>query len=457
MKKIGLSLCVGLLINLCWATYPLAYQCGKDYCLRFRYPHSIRTLRSMVLSKPKRFVVDVHSLRSLAIPRLVQSRYWHKMRVSQRPHYNRLVFYLPNTVHARTFKRGKRLYIRFSQQKRTSIHLHRHAHHKKPMNKRHASSWQKKHAIQAHKKVKKQTIYHAPPSHSKHLRRIHVVIDPGHGGHDPGAIGLHVLREKDVVLHIAKALKARLSRDPHYYVTLTRQDDRYLTLRQRLKRARRAKADCFIAIHCDIFMNPKAHGASVYVLSARGQSSEAARWLAHRANHRALVGGATLHQHGWGVSSMLLSMQQSITHHRSERLARNILHTLTQHGVALHRRHVEHANFVVLKSPDIPSILVETGFLSNHREAARLRQKSFQQHMAHMLAIGLQRYFKQFPPPDSLLASHLHGYTYRVKKGDYLRQIASTHQVSYQRLRQANPGLKSLLHPGDLIHIPPRI
>ncbi len=222
-----------------------------------------------------------------------------------------------------------------------------------------------------------------------------IVLDPGHGGHDSGARGRYGLLEKNVVLAIAQKLAALLSQQPHVHVTLTRNKDIYLPLRTRLDRARRAHADLFIAIHADAFIHSRAHGASVYALSERGASSEAARWLAAKDNYDEL-GGIELEGKSALLRSVLIDLSQTATIGRSLSLGTELLKQLQ--GVAnLHRHFVEQARFVVLKSPDIPSILVETGFISNPNEASRLRNVHYQQRLAIALSHGILSYMATHP------------------------------------------------------------
>ena len=204
------------------------------------------------------------------------------------------------------------------------------------------------------------------------------MIDPGHGGHDPGAVGIHAIKEKDAVLGISRALKQALSQYPGYEVHLTRSHDRFLSLRGRLAQARRHRPDGFIAIHADIFMNHHAKGASVYILSSRGASNEASRWLADKENQSELIGGAPLDSENWMVKSVMLSMQQTITQNRSLILAQSVLRSLGS-VTSLHARKPGRAAFVVLKSPDILHFSGD-GLLSNWREATRLSHQAYQKH-----------------------------------------------------------------------------
>lgn len=228
-------------------------------------------------------------------------------------------------------------------------------------------------------------------------RDLIVVIDPGHGGKDPGATGSRGTHEKDVVLAISKYLQRLVDNDPHMRAVMTRSGDYFLTLRQRLQVARKNKADIFIAIHADAFSNRDAYGASVFALSQHGASSEAARWLAEKENASELVGGAALNGQDRMIKSVLIDLSQSATIAASLELGGDVLRALDQIS-DLHANSVEQAGFVVLKSPDIPSILVETGFITTPEEETQLRDPIYQQAIARAIFAGLQRYFAEKPP-----------------------------------------------------------
>lgn len=222
-----------------------------------------------------------------------------------------------------------------------------------------------------------------------------VVIDPGHGGHDPGARGPNGLLEKNVVLAIAKKLAQKLNQTPGVRAVLTRNQDYFVTLRGRLRLARRVHGDVFIAIHADAAFRNQAMGAAVYALSAHGATSEAARWLAQKDNYSELgeVNLASLGDHSPVLRSVLIDLAQTVTIRDSLYLGRNILTSL-ESITSLHHRIVEQAPFVVLKSPDIPSILVETGFITNPREAQRLGSPFYQSRLATAIWAGLMQYRK---------------------------------------------------------------
>ncbi|MBS1186546.1 MAG: amiC [Burkholderiaceae bacterium] len=228
-------------------------------------------------------------------------------------------------------------------------------------------------------------------------RMVTIVLDPGHGGEDPGAIGRGGSREKDVVLSIARRLKARIEREPNMRVVLTRNGDFFVPLHVRVQKARAAQADLFISIHADAFVEPSARGASVFVLSEKGASSTAARWLAKKENEADLIGGVNLKQHGHQVASVLLDLSTTAQIKDSMKLGRAVLTEIG--GInRLHKGAVEQAGFAVLKAPDIPSILVETAFISNPEEERKLTDGRYQDQMADAILIGAKRYFAKNPP-----------------------------------------------------------
>ncbi len=224
-----------------------------------------------------------------------------------------------------------------------------------------------------------------------------VVLDPGHGGEDPGAIGAAGSYEKNVTLSIARRLKRKIDAAPNMRAVLTRDGDYFVPLGQRVARARRARADLFVSIHADAFVRPEANGSSVYVLSERGATSSAARWLAQRENDADLVGGVNLRRQEGHIARTLLDLSQTATINDSLKLGRAMLGEIGDIN-RLHKRDVEQAGFAVLKAPDIPSVLVETAFISNPQEERRLNDDAYQEKMANALLRGIQRYFEANPP-----------------------------------------------------------
>jgi N-acetylmuramoyl-L-alanine amidase len=237
------------------------------------------------------------------------------------------------------------------------------------------------------------------------MRKVVVVIDAGHGGKDPGASGPRGSKEKNVVLGISQDLYQDINATPGMRAVMTRSGDYYLTLRQRLQKARAAKADVFIAVHADAYQNAQSHGASVYALSLKGASSEAARWLAAKENYSEL-GGVDLSDKNDMLRSVLIDLSQTATISSSLKLGDDIL---AQMGLftPLHHVGVEQARFVVLKSPDIPSVLVETGFLSNSNEELKLRDAQYQQKVARAILKGVIAYFYQQPPEGTWISAQV--------------------------------------------------
>lgn len=228
-----------------------------------------------------------------------------------------------------------------------------------------------------------------------------IAIDPGHGGQDSGAVGRkYKTYEKEVVLAVAKKLRALINQENHMKAFLTRDGDYFITLRRRINMAREMGADIFVSLHADSQPNGQnAKGASVYVLSEKGASNEAARWLADRENKADWIGGAKLEDKNPTLASVLLDLSQTISQESSEELGDSVLSSLGRFA-SLHKKNVERAGFVVLKSPDIPSILVELEFLSNHDGELRLRQADYQQKLAEGVFSGLRDYFsKRTLPP----------------------------------------------------------
>ncbi|HZO23167.1 MAG TPA: N-acetylmuramoyl-L-alanine amidase [Steroidobacteraceae bacterium] len=241
-------------------------------------------------------------------------------------------------------------------------------------------------------------------------RDVIIAVDAGHGGADPGAIGRSGTREKDVVLAIARLLARRIDEEPGMKAVLTRDRDEFLVLRDRIRRARVAKADMFVSVHADSIANRDISGASVYVLSERGASNEAARWLAERENAADLMGGVSLEDKDATLKSVLLDLSQSANISASMSAAQRVLSALDGVG-AVRKSQVQQAGFVVLKSPDIPSMLVETAYISNPHEELRLRSVHQQVSLADAIFEGIRGYFERNPPAGSRFAAQLRGST----------------------------------------------
>lgn len=239
-----------------------------------------------------------------------------------------------------------------------------------------------------------------PPSEAERQRvdrLVIVALDPGHGGEDPGAIGPTGLREKDVVLAVALQLRDRLNALPGMRVMMTRDADFFVPLQERVRKARRVQADLFVSIHADAFFRPEARGASVFALSSGAASSSAARWMAQRENAADQVGGVNLADvKDRQVLQAMLDMSTTAQIKDSLKLGQEVLADIGRVG-RLHKRQVEQAGFAVLKAPDVPSILVETAFISNPEEEDRLRDPAFRDQLVDALATGIRRYFAKNP------------------------------------------------------------
>ncbi|HTV77677.1 MAG TPA: N-acetylmuramoyl-L-alanine amidase [Steroidobacteraceae bacterium] len=235
-------------------------------------------------------------------------------------------------------------------------------------------------------------------------RDIVIAVDAGHGGEDPGATGHAGVHEKDVVLAIARALARRINGEPGMHAVLTRDRDEFLTLRERIRRARVAKADLFVSIHADSIANSAVSGSSVYVLSEHGATNEAAPWLAERENAADLKGGVSLGDKDRTLASVLLDLTQTENISASMTAAQSVLGALVNVGL-VRKPQVQQAGFVVLKSPDIPSMLVETAYISNPADERRLRTPAQQTALADAVFDGLRRYFADNPPAGTRLAA----------------------------------------------------
>ena len=298
----------------------------------------------------------------------------------------------------------------------------------------------------------------APAQSQAGKRDVIVAVDAGHGGEDPGAVGAHGLYEKTLVLQMARKLAARFNETPGFSAVLVRKGDYYIPLRKRIEIARRERADMFISVHADAFKSPAANGASVYALSQRGASSETARWLAEKENRSDLIGGVgnvSLGDKDDVLAQVLLDLSMDANLAASLEAGEAVLEELGN-VTRLHSRKVGQAGFVVLKSPDIPSLLVETGYISNPREARRLSQADHQHRITRAIHAGVTRYMRNSPPAGTLLAARqAAGETrYIVERGDTLSEIAERHGTSTARLRRANGLRGDRIRVGQVILIP---
>ncbi len=311
-----------------------------------------------------------------------------------------------------------------------------------------------------------------------HLRTrdLIVAIDAGHGGEDPGATGKRGTKEKKIVLAIAKKLAAKVNKQPGMRAVMIRRGDYYISLRARTRKARKANADVFVSIHADAFRNSKARGSSVFILSKRGASSETARWLANKENSADLAGGVSLDDKDDLLAIVLLDLSQTASIEGSNSVAKRVLKGLKKIG-KVHKKNVERAGFVVLKSPDMPSILVETGFISNPYEESQLRRSSYQKKLANAIFIGINEYFKRYPIPGTIYGQKLVSTSssakkiaqqvqysknyqpikkirHKVVRGDSLSKLAKRYHVTIKEIKRANRMRSNTLVLGKTLSIP---
>ena len=287
-------------------------------------------------------------------------------------------------------------------------------------------------------------------------RDIVIAIDPGHGGHDPGAVGKARTREKDVVLSISRTLAERINAETGMRAILVRHNDKYVDHWERMAIARRQKADLFISVHADAVEDRGPRGASVYALSLRGASDEAARQLARREN--ASLGGVSLENTDDKLASVLIDLSQNAALSASLEVGQSVINELARVG-KVHRSTVQQAGFIVLKSPDTPSILVETGFISNPTEEKNLKSRAYQARLADAVLNGVRRYFYENPPPDTLIAMEMRkrpagGVKHVIARGDTLSEIAERYNVSATQIRRANNLKNDRIRIGQTLAIP---
>ena len=291
-----------------------------------------------------------------------------------------------------------------------------------------------------------------------HGRDIVIAIDPGHGGYDPGAVGRARVKEKDVALAIGRLLASRIEDEPGMKAILVRKGDYYVDHRVRMEIARRNKADLFVSIHADAINDRRAKGASVYALSLRGASDEAAKRLAQRENAAGLVGGVSLADKDPVLASVLLDLSQNAALSASLDVGSKVIRELGKVGT-VHRAKVQQAGLLVLKSPDVPSILVEANFISNPHEEKKLGDRAHQKKLASAIMAGIRGYFYQNPPSDTQLAMDLKRtpakqVSHVISRGDTLSEIAERYNVSMSAIRSANKLSSNRLRIGQTLRIP---
>ncbi|QEP45061.1 AMIN domain-containing protein [Ectothiorhodospiraceae bacterium BW-2] len=283
------------------------------------------------------------------------------------------------------------------------------------------------------------------------MRDVVVAIDAGHGGEDPGAISQDgKLREKDVVLSIARKLKALIDKESGMRGFLIRDGDYFIPLTKRPQIARKQKADLFISIHADAFADARAYGSSVYTLSQRGATSEHARLLAQKENASDLIGGVKLEDTDDMLASVLLDLTQTASIEFSNQVAQQVLKQIGSVN-RLHKKRVEQANFRVLRSPDMPSLLVETAFISNPAEAQQLRSSEYQHRFAAAILNGVRSYFYENPPHGTRIAAKRE---HRISRGETLSEIAQLYRVSLKSLKEHNNIRTNVIREGQLLAIP---
>ena len=292
----------------------------------------------------------------------------------------------------------------------------------------------------------------------KKNRKIIIAIDAGHGGEDPGALGPRKVREKEVVFQIAKRIEKLFDNNPNFQGELVRSGDYYLAHRQRSQLAREKQADFFISIHADAFTDPQAHGASVYALSTKCATSEAARYLASKENRADLIGGASnlsLDDRDDVLAGVLLDLSMTATLSSSLEAGKYVLKNMGS-VARLHKKKVEQAGFLVLKSPDLPSLLIETGFISNPKEARQLSSGKYQQRMADAIYDGLVQFYSEHPPVGTLLAKNGNAVarSYIIARGDTLSEIAVRYNTSVGKILRYNKMSSSTIRVGQRILIP---
>lgn len=292
-------------------------------------------------------------------------------------------------------------------------------------------------------------------------RDVIIAVDAGHGGEDPGAIGPGSLYEKQVVFDISERLVKRLNEVPGYKAKMVRTGDYYVALRERRNIARRMQADLFVSVHADAFTHPSANGTSVFALSRSGATSETARFLAERENEADLIGGVgnvSLDDKDEVLAGVLVDLSMTATVNSSIEAGSDVLKSLGSVS-RLHKPRVEKAGFAVLKSPDVPSILVETGFISNPEEARKLSTTAYRDQVASTLSRGIQNYFNRQPPAGTYLASRREGGggsagEYVISSGDTLSEIARRHNISVRQIQQENDLRDHSIQVGQVLKIP---
>jgi len=400
--------------QIAWGAKLLAVRMwpAEDYTRVTLESDELLKVSHQLLTKPNRLVVDVegielnNTLKELVAKVKSNDPYVSQVRVGQfQPKVVRLVFDLKESIQPQLFT----LEPVGNYQNRLVFDLYPTVAND-PLMELVKNSAKKSAALEAEdpiaafankdKEIEKKIPNQKAPTLSEKpqsRRLLTIAIDPGHGGEDPGAIGKKGSREKDIVLSISRKLKAKIEQEPDMRSYLTRDGDYFVPLHTRVNKARRVKADLFVSVHADAFVRPNAKGASVFALSQQGASSTAARWLANKENSADMIGGLNIKTHDHQVAQLLLDMSTSAQIKDSLKLGDAALKQIGSFA-KLHKPHVEQAGFAVLKAPDVPSILIETAFISNPEEEARLNDQDYQEQIAARILQGIKNYFAKNPP-----------------------------------------------------------
>lgn len=426
------------------------------------------THKIFTLTHPERVVIDLSGTHSgMNLQRMIATNALiKKMRSSTLPsHSLRLVFEVTNKVTVRSspwLLNGvvKGMRIDFLSQQRPFMDTRKATYSQKNTLQSTTPSSNPRHKINNINSAVKTDKQRPPLTFSKRptktLHQVVVVLDAGHGGKDSGAEGPAHHEEKNVVLAITLKLKQLIDRQPGMRAVLTRSGDYYVGLRQRLAIARKYNGDIFVAIHADAYNNPHSNGASVFALSQSGATSEAARWLAEKENYSELGGVnlSDLDDVNGVVRSVLIDLSQTATINASLQMGDRVLKQLSKF-THLHNHRVDQARFVVLKSPDMPSILVETGFISNPIEEKNLTNPAYQARLSQAIFQGIKEYFWNNPPPGSYLEAIVNHKVHVVQRGETWPMIAARYQVPIALIQTNNHlSTKATLKPGQKLVIP---
>lgn len=405
--KAGAALLVSVFTSTARAAQILAVRVwpAEDYTRVTLENDSKLKVSHFVVKNPDRLVVDIEgielnpTLKELVAKIQSDDPYIKQVRVGQnRPDVVRLVFDLKEPVNPQVFSLDP-----------VGAYQHRLVFDLYPVNPPDPiaaliakGNWSKDQPAAIQPSIPEEQPKHSTsnPKAEKPLqltRMITIALDPGHGGEDPGAIGHGGNREKDVVLAIAKRLKSKIEEQPNMRVMLTRDADYFVPLQMRVQKARKVQADLFVSIHADAFIEPTARGSSVFTLSEKGASSTAARWLANKENSADLIGGINIKTKDRQLAKVLLDLSTTAQINDSMKLAKVVLGEISSIN-QLHKGAVEQAGFAVLKAPDIPSILIETAFISNPEEEAKLTDDNYQDQISNAVMKGIKKYFAKNPP-----------------------------------------------------------